>query len=372
MKLKLLSTFILAIFTNSLFSQKIERDIVGIWQITHMALSDLYDYNYENKEVKLYGFMAMGSEEDAKKTKADIRSKATIVYFAFNENNSFAQFEGENVQKGTYEISKTSREGEYYLTLKYPSPEYLTIQLKNSNPKQLITEGELKEAKDAGMDVKQTVKFNLLSADQVNTLKKNPEFRKFETAIQDIKNEKTKSDNKNTENELRDARIDIEKAARLRREETTTNKVYKSNIDLFKAAEIIVQKFESNSIQDIIKNENIKTPFYNDNNLYRSTLSIKDSKLIYISDFEGEKNIHVILDYDDATEDGGKSGYIKSKYYDYVDKIQAWAKKMGSHLITTDFDDMIILLKDSQVKIELRLRISGDGEKSILEVSFYQ
>jgi len=181
MKLKLALYLILTFFVNESFSQsKIEKNILGIWQITKIEIDDWYSYNYENNEVILAGFLAMASDENAKKTKSDIKASAKIVYYGFNNNYTFVYGTGENTKKGTYEIETTSTEGMYILKLKYVNTEITAIQFENTNPRQLII---VKEFENDGMEMTDVSNFKFLNSNELTSKRKNLDFNKFESEL---------------------------------------------------------------------------------------------------------------------------------------------------------------------------------------------
>lgn len=370
MKTRLVLLLTIVLLTNKIFGQsKNEKDLIGIWQITTTEIVDFYQFNYETKEVTLLGFMVMLDEEEAAKMISKIKETTKKSYFGFNDNNTFAAFLNGEIISGAYKMNYSSYSNSDVLELEmFKKNSELPISIEQNNTKQLIIDTTLKELTGQDSEYKIILKYKLLSDKEIETLKNETDFKLFATEKNNSKNYFALKRKEEEDKKIQKEKEDLKKRERLLNEESNTNKLILNDIDFFEAADIIRDKFETNKIVDIIKNESIKTNYFNDNNLYKSTISIKGSELVFVSDTNGAKTIHVVIDKNYRLEP------LQFKFYDFKKYLITWLKKQAIYIGPKNSlnygGDEDIFFESNNLKIQMNISEIDNEDSYAFIVSF--
>lgn len=354
-KIKKILLLMLTVFSGNLFGQSITKnDLIGIWKITAIEAEEFYKYDFKTKSVTLDGLLLWATAEDQEKTKADIKSNTKTLFVGFNENESYALFNGKSNEKGVFKVQY----GEVIFETKEKDTRY-KISLENSQEFTITTD-------ENEMKTNLNLSYKKMTTDEILALKYDKYFSIFKNQLQLSKSENEEKYNeaqKNSkESEIRNARENQEKADRLSREQSNANKYYKSNISITKAIEIIREKLVENQILNIIKNEKIKSKYSSDNNLYKCTLSVSNSEEFHIRDYEGEKTLVLTIAEAESRDN------LTDLYYTYEKTIENWFKNKGAYKKAENWDDRVF--RDDVIKVTIHLYDNGNVDGYVLQIEF--
>lgn len=138
---------------------------------------------------------------------------------------------------------------------------------------------------------------------------------------------------------------------------------YLSEVSILEAADIISKKFKEGKIEDLIINERIKVKSMASDNLFKSTLKIKDAKEVYVLDNDS-KFFRVVVD---ETEDADK---IEKKFYNYLDKFRNWTEKKGDYELIVSHYSKNVRFESDDFTIELDLSLNRLTKNLVFLVTF--
>ena len=352
MNLKTILLLSLIIFSVNAFSQT-DNKLSGVWKLVATDLDGFYHYDIESNAVTLEGITLWVDEVEQKKMKDDIKSKSKKTYIGFNENSSYASYFGESLSKGTFRIE--------YGELILESNTIDRYDLSIDNVQKFTISSEENDLK-----TKYGLVFKKMPANEILALKNDKAFSGFQTELQLSKSENEEKYNKeqasNKESEIRNARENQEKADRLNREQSNSNKFYKSNISITKAIEIIREKLAEDQILSLVKNEKIKSKYSTDTNLYKCTLSVSDTEEFHIWDYKGKKTLFLTVAEAESRDS------LTDLYYEYEQKIESWFKSNGSYKKGEGWDDRV--LQDDVIKVTIHLYANGNSGGYVLQIEF--
>jgi len=348
MKLKLALYLILTFFVNESFSQSsTKNDFLGIWQIASVHVEDFYKFDYKTNTVTPEGMMLWMEEKATKDMISEIKAKAQTYYLGFNENESYASYFIDGNKRGTFEI--------YSDLLFENKTKDIRYEFSFVSSQELIL-----ISSDNEMKTPITFTFKKLNSNEILALKNNKVFTTFQSELKLSESENAQKYNEelksNQESAIRNAKENQAIADRLNKEQSNSNKYYKSNISITKAIEIIREKFAANEIMNLIKNEKINS----DTNLYKCTLSVADSKEFHVRDYEGAKTLVLTIAEEESRDN------LTDLYYSYIKTVENWFKNKGRYKKAENWDDQVF--QDDVIDVTIHLYGSDNGY--VLQIEF--